>query len=309
MSAKELGMIHTTNFEIRTGPLGSIPGIIGTCDVSGVLTAQLQRQIRQGNFFKVCGIDIGIDTTGTTGGGQLSGELRYLAPTRGRCEAYRGAFKAMADVMKLQGISMRDNALYDFRVPLTPAGASNGSFINGVQTPFANQATLDGLVGLHMVDALGASPGAEVFTVHNRSVVPEYTGTAGDLFQPGFDTILQSAAAGTDFVLNDTVMFTGNEHNANPEFESIPFVLTWTPDSSDFAVMFDWQPDPALYLAVMTGQFDVYIEEMELDGSNTQGLNLRVAVHVAGWKSIMGNPDKKRRSSRSNSKSAKKMGK
>ncbi len=295
MSAKELGMIHTANFELQTGPVGAIPGIIGTCDVSGVLTAQLQRQIRQGNFFKVCGIDIGIDTTGTTGGGQISGELRYLAPTRGRCAAYRSAFKAMADVMKLQGISMRDNALYDFRVPLTPAGASNGAVGHA---PFENQATLDGIHGLHMVDSLSTVPGAEVFTVHNRSVVPEYTGTAGDLFQPGFDSILQSAAAGTDFVLNDAVMFTGNEHNASTEFESIPFVLTWTPDSTDFAVMFDWQPDPALYLAVMTGQFDVYIEEMELDGSNTSGLNLRVAIHVAGWKSIMGNPDKRRNSRR-----------
>ena len=293
MSAKELGMIHTANFELQTGPVGATPGIIGTCDVSGVLTTQLQRQIRQGQYFKVCGIDIGIDTTGTTGGGQVSGELRYLAPTRGRCEAYRGAFKAMADVMKLQGISMRDNALYDFRVPLTPAGGTNGSIVGGVQTQFANWATLDGTHALHMVDDSGAVPGAEVFTVHNRSVVPEYTGTAGDLFQPGFDTILQDALTGTDFVLNDTVMFTGNEHHASTEFESIPFNMTWTPDGTDLAVMFQWKPDPALYLAVMTGQFDVFVEELELDSSNTQGLNLYVAVHVAGWKSIMGNPDKK----------------
>lgn len=295
MSAKELGMIHTANFEVRTGasPAGTI---VGSCDVSGVLTTQLQRQIRQGQYFKVCGIDIGVDTTGTSGGGQVSGELRYFAPTRGRCEAYRGAFKAMADVMKLQGISMRDNHLYDFRVPLTPAGAIMGSFdAAGNRVAFQNQATLDGIHGLHMTDPLGTVPGSEVFKVHNRSVTPQYTGTAGDAFQPGFDTILQNSIAGTDFVLNDAVMLTGNENVASEEFESIPFVLTWTPDSSDLAIQFDWQPDPALYLAVLTGQFDVFIEEQELDGSNTTGMNLRIAVHVAGWKSVMGNPDKKSR--------------
>ncbi len=297
MAAKELGMIHTANFEIPTGPVGAVPGIAGTCDVSGVLTTQLQRMIRQGNFFKVVGIDIGVDTTGTSGGGQVSGELRYLAPTRGRCKAYRDAFKAMADAMKLQGISMRDNKLYDFRVPLTPAGAANGAVGHA---PFENQASLDGVEGLVMTDPLGLIPGREVFYVHNRSNIPEYTGTAGDQFQPGFSTILQSEATGTDFVLNDSVMYTGNDGHASTEFESIPFVCSWTPDSSDLAIMFDWQPDPALYLAVMTGQFDVYIEELELDGGNTQGLNLRIAIHVAGWKSIMGNPDKKRRSRRSN---------
>jgi len=300
MSAKELGMIHTANFEVRTGASPSTT-IVGSCDVSGALTTQLQRQIRQGQYFKVVGIDIGIDTTGTTGGGQLSGELRYYAPTRGRCAAYRGAFKAMADVMKLQGISMRDNHLYDFRVPLTPAGAVMGSFDSaGNRVAFQNQATLDGIHGLHMTDPLGTVPGSEVFHVHNRGVQPTYTGAAGDQFQPGFNTILQDSITGTDFVLNDSVMLTGNEDEASEEFESIPFNLSWTPDSTDFAVMFDWQPDPALYLAVLTGQFDVYIEEQELDGSNVTGLNLRVAVHVAGWKSIMGNPDKKKSSRRSN---------
>jgi len=297
--AKELGMIHTANFEIPTGPLGALPGTIGTCDVSGVLTTQLQRMVRQGNFFKVVGIDISCDTTGTTGGGQVTGELRYLAPTRGRCAAYRAAFKAMADVMKLQGITMRENALYDFRVPLTVEGAANGSIIDGSQIPFSNQATLDGLQGLVMTDPTGiTSVGTQILKVHNRSVQPEYTGTAGDQFGPGFDTILQNATSGTDFVLNDRVMYTGNEHHASEEFESIPFMLSWTPDNTDIAVQFDWQPDPALFLAVMTGQFDVRVEEAEFDSGNTQGLNLRIAIHVAGWKSIMGNPDTKRRRSR-----------
>ncbi len=295
MSAKELGMIHTANFEIPTGDGDQATTIIGSCDVSGVLTNQLQRMIRQGNYFKVVGIDIGIDTTGTVGGGQISGELRYMAPTRGRCAAYRSAFKAMADTMKLQGVSMRDNHLYDFRVPLTPQGASAGSV--GL-SPFQNQATLDGNTGLTMVGD-GSTPGADVTAVHNRSVQPVFEGSTGDLFQPGFDTIFQDSISGTDFVLNDAAQYSGQVDLASPTFESIPFVLTWTPDSSDLAIMFSWKPDPALYLAVMTGQFDVYMEEIELDGGNTNGLNLQIAIHISGWKSIMGNPDTPKRGRRS----------
>ncbi len=295
MSAKELGMIHTANFEVATGGSGQATSIIGSLDVSGVLTNQLQRNIRQGNYFKVVGIDIGVDTTGTLGGGQISGELRYMAPTKGRCAAYRAAFKAMADTMKLQGISMRDNALYDFRVPLTTAGGFAGSV--GL-SPFQNWATLDGSTGLTMVDETGAIPGSDVTNVHNRSVKPVFEGSTGDLFQPGFDTIFQDSISGTDFVLNDAAQFSGDVDLASPTFETIPFVLTWTPDTTDLAVMFHWQPDPALYLAVMTGQFDVYMEEINLDGDNDNGLNLQIAVHVAGWKSIMGDPNKRKKRGR-----------
>ncbi len=296
MAHKSLGMIHTANFSpaITTANVGTSVNL----DPASVLTQQLQRMVRHGNFFKVVGIDIGVDTIGTVGGGQISGELRYFAPTKGRCAAFRAAFKAMADVMTLQGVSMRDNKLYDFRVPLTP------DTVNELE----NRATLDGGSatdgGLFMTisgTATGADTGQGVFEVHNRSVEPQYDGTAGDLFQPGFDTLLQTHLTGTDFVVNDTVPFRGNEDYAFKTMESIPFTISWTPDSSDMAVMFQWRPDPALYLAVMTGQFELYVEELNRDGDPTpDGLNLQIAIHIAGWKSIMGNPDtkKKRRGSR-----------
>ncbi len=289
-------MIHTANFSpaITTANVGSSVNL----DPASVLTEQLQRMVRHGNFFKVVGIDIGVDTIGTVGGGQVSGELRYFAPTKGRCAAFRAAFKAMADTMKLQGVSMRNNHLYDFRVPLTP------DTVNELE----NRATLDGGSaidsGLFLTisgTATGADTGQGVFEVHNRSVEPQYDGTAGDLYQPGFDTLLQTHATGTDFIVNDTVPFRGNEDYAYKTMESIPFTVSWTPDSSDMAVMFQWRPDPALYLAVMTGQFELYVEELNRDGDPTpDGLNLHVAIHIAGWKSIMGNPDtkKKRRGSR-----------
>jgi hypothetical protein len=59
-----------------------------------------------------------------------------------------------------------------------------------------------------------------------------------------------------------------------------------------------WRPDPALYLAVLAGQFEVEITETKIAGAGSDSLQFSVAYSVAGWKSIMGNPDKKRRRSR-----------
>jgi hypothetical protein len=50
---------------------------------------------------------------------------------------------------------------------------------------------------------------------------------------------------------------------------------------------------------VLAGQFQVYVEEVNLDGT-APALNINISVHVSGWKSIMGDPSK--RKSRSSSK-------
>ena len=281
--AKELGQIHTVNNQLVFNGTGDITNI----DLPGELTSQLQRMIRQGNFFKVVGIDMSLSTVGTVGGGQVSGEIRYYAPTRGRCEAYRGAFKAMREAMKLQGITnASNNRLYDFRVKI------NDNTSAGTPVSFPNQATLDGTNGLclHNVGVQAAS----VFDVHNLMVQPITSASTapGDLFAPGFNTMGVQTTP-TDFVLNDALPFTGSPDTADVTLETIPFMLSWTPDSSDMAVAFQWRPDPALYLAVMCGQLQVYIDEINLDGG-AAALELNIAVMTSGWKSIMGSPDKKR---------------
>ncbi len=279
---KELGQIHTVNYEITSGAPGAINEVTNV-DLPAELTKQLQRNIRCGNYFKVVGVDIGIDTTGTTGGGQISGRLEYFAPTKGRCEAFRGAWESMKDMLRLQGIDWWDNAMYDFRVPM---GLSTNE-------GFENQATLNGVGGLYLHDT--SNTGTSVFDIHNQQVLPTTNDTAtGDLFRSGFDTLIQDHLTGTDFVLNDTALWSGNTNEASTTREKIPFNISWTPDSTDMAVMFQWKPDPALYLAVLCGQFQLVIEELELDGGNEQGLNMRLAVHVSGWKSIMGDPLKRK---------------
>ena len=284
---KELGQIHTVNKKILFNGVGDI----GNIDLPLELSRQLQRMIRQGNMFKVVGVDLSLSNLVAGQGGQVSGKIRYFAPTRGRCEAYRAAFAAMRNAMSNQGITnLSDNAQYDFRVKI------NDETSAGTPVVFANQATLDGTNGLCLVNS--SVPTASVFDIHNRMVAPiTDPGTpAGDLFAAGYNT-LGVQATPTDFVLNDVIQYTGNHDSASTEMEFIPFTLSWTPGSTDIATNFQWRPDPALYLAIMTGQFQVFFENVDLD-SGAAALELNVSVMVSGWKSIMGNPDKKSRRSR-----------
>ncbi len=290
MSAKELGQIHTVNYRTSLPNTATLPTHLINVDLAGQLTEQLQTMVRCGTYHKVVGIDMSLDTIGTTGGGQVTGRIRYYAPTRGRCEAFRSAFKAMKEQMNIQGINTRTNPLYDFRAPLNAIEHESGVF--------PNRATLDGVTGLALYHE--DSAGASIFDVHNSTVRP-VANIANDPFAEGFDTLLASTDQenATDFVLNDTIPYTGDRNSASTEYEEIPFMLSWTPDSSDLAINWNWRPDPALYLAVLSGQMSIVIEEANLDGGNISGLNLNVAVMVSGWKSIMGDPSKKRTSKRS----------
>lgn len=288
MSAKELGMIHVVNTQLPL-PFGSQVGAlspIGDIDLPGELTTQLQKMVRQGNFFKVVGIDISVDLDGVQQRDvYVQGYLRYFAPTRGRCKAYRDAFKAMAEQMKNQGISMRDNAMYDFRTPINQI----------YEADFRNQASLNGVDGLALDHA---NPQQSIFAVHNTSVQPQFTGTTSELFSEGFSTLLGS---GTDFVLNDTKLYQGNEDFASVQYEKIPFQLEMSsvPDNS-VTPTFQFRPDPALYLAVLAGQLQVVIQDIRVDpqADLTNPATLRIATMVSGWKSVMGNPDKKKKSTR-----------
>lgn len=282
--AKSLGKIHNVNF--RAGPFTTV-NTIYRLDLPGQLTEQLQRLVRCGTYHKLVGLDLtaefaGLSTTDTV---TCSGRIRYFTPTKGRCEAFRGAFRSMANVMKSQGVSMRDNKMYDFRVPLSSPTALN---------TFANGATLDGTNGLALVHS--SVSGASVFGVHNEGVQPVSTTSAGDVFTSGFDTILQGSG-GTDFVLNDALPFTGSPDYASEQYEEIPFSLAYVPPAAgQGGEVATWQfrADPALYVAVMCGQMEIIVDELSL-GPGTTSVTFEVSALVSGWKSIMGNPDRKPR--------------
>lgn len=282
--AKSLGQIHTVNL-IRTNVTAATDRF--RVDLSGELTKQLQRQIRQGQYYKLVGLDMSIQTNAPAAGGKISGFFRYYAPTMGRCSAYRAAFKAMADTMKLSGINMRDNAMYDFRVPIT--NDTSGGII-----PLANQATMAG-AGQQLALNDG-NPGRGVFQVYNQSVQPKFTGTPADLFGEGFVNRFDSAGSPqTDFVVNDEALYTGNEHEASLDYELIPFEVAYSPSnatSGSVVTNFEFRPDPALYIAILTGQLELILSDVTLD-AGAASLDIQMAWHVSGWKSIMGNPNKK----------------
>lgn len=181
---------------------------------------------------------------------------------------------------------MRDNQYYDFKAPLNDLPAQN---------TFENGATLNGTTPLALVSSVA---GASIFGVHNDNVQPIGTATSRPLFSAGFDTLLQGAG-GTDFVLNDTQPYAGNHMFASEEFEEIPFVAAFNPaaiaNTSD-TVAFSWRPDPALYVAIMCGQLQIELDDVVYTGPTTPGsVDINISMQIAGWKSIMGSPDKKPR--------------
>lgn len=271
-------------------------------DLSAELSAQLQHHVRQGNYFKVVGIDATItDFGGDDDGGQLTGYLEYYSPTRGRCAAYRSAFAAMRNVMKLQGIAMSKDSNYDFRVSFDDADPNDlltvttGSGAN--YSTLRNRASLDGTNQLCLSGSV--QPSADVFGVHNESLAPLAQGTPN--FQSGFN-VMGVQNTPTDFVFGEADLgYTGNALFAEGTPERIPFQLSYTPGSTDISVSLQWRPDPALFIAMAFGQMRMVIDEIDLDGSQANGLTLEIAVHIAGWKSIMGNPDKPKRLRNKNS--------
>ena len=291
MSAKELGQIHTVNHQFTFND----DSALGQIDLSGLLTAQLQNMIRQGQYFKMVGIDMILTDFATPGdtGGQVSGFIDYMAPTRGRCQAYREAFAALRQAMKLQGIDMRDNELFDFRASF----ADNSSYVTSSQ--MLNVTSLDSGNPLSLIDPAASTSG--IFAVHNSNVQPISGVTGASTFATGYNTMGVQTSP-TNFVVNEGDNgYYANHDYADLRYESIPFQLSYTPGSTDVSVSFSWRPDPALYIAVMAGLLQVRIDEVDLD-TGASALSLNIAVHIAGWKSIMGDPDKKKkRSSRGKS--------
>lgn len=279
--AKSLGMIHTVNYELGTG-VGLAPGQKYLVDLPGQLTNQLQRMVRAAQYFKVVGIDVSMrPIAGATTLEPLvcAGKINYYAPTRGRCEALKNAYKAVMAAMKVQGIRPRNNRQYDFRVPFSLTTL----YVNGGE--FLNQASID---GTNMLTLDESSPSATdgVFEVYNGTIQP--TQTAAVAFSSGFGLPGQASVAPTDFVLNEGEYYEGSlVHSAELEKEFIPFLVSYGQNTAtDTAIADDmeWRPDPALYLAILTGQLEFHL----IDCETLADYILDVSVHVSGWKSVLG---------------------
>lgn len=289
--AKSLGQIHTVNYTLS----GSSDGDRFLIDLPGELSNQLQHMVRMCSSFKVVGIDVTMtDPFSGEGAQSLVGELQYYAPTRGRVLALREAFQAVMRAMKIKGIKPQNNLNYDFRPPLEPlANYHNGSdFLNAASIQF--DTTTLSFVEL----AIENNPGFQtVFDIWNAQIQPKQ-GTVS--FSTGYDVVLGGETQGLggtstspDFVLNEgEYLDSVGGHHASTEYETIPFMVT-NSDGESAALVTNWRPDPALYLSVLMGQFGVLVNEYIDEANPGSFYELQVAVHVAGWKSVM--RDRKRR--------------
>lgn len=288
--AKSLGQIHTTKFNYEAPATYIGVNNAHLCDVAGKLTQQFNRQIRHMANYKIVGVDLVVQLPETTAGLDadrvvMKGRLRYFQPTKGRCDAMRTAYQQLREEMKSRGIDPKDNKGYDFRV--LPRAESNYASNIGYDTEaLTNNSTLNGVTALAMTDNTAAQ--FEVFDSHNLNVRPQITaGTA--TFAEGLQTQIGTVVGATDFVLNDGEISEGNPNFADTAMEEIPFELAY--DSTARRVtQFNWRPDPALYLSVLTGQMEIVIDECTADGASLpdqDGYEIDCAIHVAGWKSIV----------------------
>ena len=259
--------------------------------MSKELTQQLGHMVRNATIHKVVGIDLAASQYGDSGSATISGFIRYYAPTKGRIQAYKNAYEAIRRGMKLNGVNIAGNKLYDFRIPLN----DRKFYLNG--DTFVNQAAIGGVEGL---GELSLGDGAldllnkSVFEVYNLDRQPVSASTDTPTFSAGYN-ILSPSGEISDFVANEGFYWDGMKDEASMEMETIPFQLSWTPTSDDTAFTFQWRPDPALYLSMMCGQFDIIIDEVDSSGENP--IVIDVAVHVAGWKPLLGGKKPARRKS------------
>ncbi len=300
MGEKSLGQIHTVDYNLEISENATKgPSNAFLCDLSQSLSEQLQRNVRQGQYYKLVGIDAVIQAPedelleGTSG--IVKGRFRYFLPTRGRCEAYRLAFKQMMEQMKGRGINPGMNSQYDFRT--LPRNITNYN-LNALQAPLKNLATLDGQTVLALT--ANTATGTEVFDSYNENIQDKNLGTPD--FSPGLNTQISTLITPTDFVLNEGNIYSGNEMIADTELEEIPFSIAYSYEEGAFnSQQLNWRPDPALYIAIMCGQVEIVLDEIEATGQTIvlDGVELDFSFHIAGWKSIMGSPDSKKRRSRS----------
>lgn len=289
---KSLGQIHTLSFNYESLSTDTGTTNAHLCDVAGKLTKQFNRQIRHMCNYKVVGIDL---VAQLPDGFALEadrvickGRLRYMQPTKGRCDAMRTAYQQLRSEMKTRGIDPKDNKGYDFRV--LPRGESNYPHNVSFDTEALTNLAAFGSIPLAMTDNGGV--GFEVFESHNSNVLPTIT---TQTFSTG---LFVQGESPNDFVVNEGIISQGNPNYADVEMEDIPFELAY--DSTARRVtQFNWRPDPALYLSIMTGQVEIVLDEVTTGGStipNLPGIEIDCAIHVAGWKSFVRAPSSRSRS-------------
>ena len=152
---------------------------------------------------------------------------------------------------------------------------------------FGNQASLELVGGVSGALCLANGPAGfkTIFDTYNENISPGLP--AAPTFSDGF-RVIDGATTG-DMVLNEERYLVSRVPTADPNPEVIPFQLSLDTGDDIASPTFQWRPDPALYLSVLTGQFRVYVEL-----SSETNIDCDITFHVAGWKSILGSKKRRR---------------
>ena len=282
---KSLGQIHTVKFNYETLKTNTGTGQAFLCDSSRKLSAQFNRQIRMLSNYKLVGADLVVQLPENLQ--QLNstqvivkGRMRYMQPTKGRCDALRDAYQQLRAQAKVQGVDLGKNKLFDFRV--TPRGESN--YINVGDETLRNLTTLNGSDALSMTNGV---TNAEVFDSYNQGIHPIDQNPAGN-FNAGLRTQLAGSGQ-TDFVLNEELISVGNADYADTQMEEIPFSLFYDLPGKKSGTL-EWRPDPALYVSIIGGYVEIVLDEITATGgaqSQLDGVEMDISLHFAGWSSIV----------------------
>lgn len=313
--AKSLGQIHTTQFNYEGDFADITDNQAFLCDNSAKLSTRFNRNIRMMQSYKWVGADLVVQLPEdiNVGGDEstevsVKGRMRFFSPTKGRCNALRTAYQQFRETARQQGVNPMNNKLFDFRVlPRQSSNYPKNSALSGTGNELFQLTTLDGVNELSMID--GAASVTEVFTMYNVGVSPEDTAVSSADFASGLRTQLGTLVTQTDFVLNEGDIQSGNPLIADVEMEEIPFVLTFNGvDKRTYSLQ--WRPDPALYVSVLGGFVEIVMDEIKASGAGVplsiNGFEMDIAMHWAGWKSIVRPPKSRSRKLHTSSKKSKK---
>jgi hypothetical protein len=312
--AKSLGLIHTTkwNYEVPSSGTGEDNAFL--CDASAELSTQFNRNIRMMQTYKLVGADIVVnvpENSPVLSGDRMivKGRMRYMQPTKGRCEAMRTAYQQFRETARQQGVDLSKNKLFDFRVIPRSLVNYTANVVGVPANPILNTTTMNGQTELTM---LGPDATA-VFPSYNNGVAPiDQIVTSAD-FASGLQT--QASAEGgytqNDFVLNEGTIQSGNSNIADIGFEDIPFELAYD-TTARRVTQLNWRPDPALYVSVLGGFVEIVLDEITVGGATgsppVPGVEIELALHWAGWKSITRPPRSRKFPNRTQKNIAKQVG-
>lgn len=277
----------TSTYTFNAGSDGAIDEKF-TIDLASMLSEKYGRLIRQGQVFKVTGVDVRAfnpDTAVQDSVSACSGNLYYYHPTGNRKTAWKAAFKAVQELRRAHGLKEQH---YDFRVGVHPlyGGVAQQAWIRGES---------------HVLTLSGPDDDRNsIFSVHNAGLVQEMVPVDPDMngFGTPYDTSgitegdLDFKEDGYGTFPQDSPFFLPG--SASHTADVIPFTASATGLIDFDAVNEDEYFGPSWTLTeqnldspVMCGLLGVHVDSTVTDDLLNQDVGIQITVEVESWSPIL----------------------